>query len=33
MKQFNDKLRQYLKEFWKYKDLLMLLVIKNIKPI
>ena len=31
MKQMNDKIQQYLKEFWKYKDLLTLLVTKNIK--
>lgn len=31
MKHLNDKIQQYLKEFWKYKDLLILLVTKNIK--
>jgi len=31
MKQSGNKLQQYLKEFWKYKDLLFLLVSKNIK--
>ena len=31
MKKANNKLYQYLKEFWKYKDLLFLLVSKNIK--
>lgn len=31
MKQINNKVQQYAKEFWKYKDLLLLLVSKNIK--
>lgn len=26
-----DKLKQYLREFWKYRDLLKLLVVKNVK--
>lgn len=31
MKHLYNKTQQYLKEFWKYKDLLILLVEKNIK--
>lgn len=31
MNGFMDKLRQYTNEFWKYRDLLKLLVTKNIK--
>lgn len=31
MKRLGDKLQQYMKEFWRYKDLLILLVEKNIK--
>lgn len=31
MKQKNSKLQEYLKEFWKYKDLLRLMIAKNIK--
>lgn len=31
MKQYNNKLSQYTHEFWKYKDLLKLLVARDIK--
>ena len=31
MKQIRTKLSQYFQEFWKYRDLLKLLVSKNIK--
>lgn len=31
MNRVTGKLRQYLQEFWKYRDLLKLLVVKNIK--
>lgn len=31
MKKTHSKLSQYLREFWKYRDLLRLLVVKNIK--
>lgn len=31
MKQHNSKIQQYFREFWKYKDLLRLMVVKNIK--
>ena len=31
MKRVDNKLLQYLHEFWKYRDLLKLLVTKNVK--
>ena len=31
MKYNNTKLEQYLHEFWRYRDLLRLLVLKNVK--
>ena len=31
MNRIKDKLAQYLHEFWRYRDLLKLLVTKNIK--